>query len=163
VRSTQLAPHCVRFAAQTVEHWATEHTRSAGHAVAHLPQLAGSDCKSTQVVPHLVKLLRHWQLPAVHTWPCAHAVPHAPQLEALVLPSTQLAPQLVEPDGQLHLPLTHCCPAAHVCAHDVVQFPPSHELPPPVPPPGRLMLSELVLLPQLDPTAKRDSTKTTQA
>jgi hypothetical protein len=62
-----------------------------------LPQLAGSECASTQLLPHLVVPPAQDQAhaPCEQTRPGAQALPHAPQLVGSLERLTQVPAQLV--------------------------------------------------------------------
>jgi hypothetical protein len=63
VMSTQLAPHAVRFAPQSLPQVPAEHTSALLHPMPHVPQLAGSEDRSTHAPAQSSKPVAHEQWP----------------------------------------------------------------------------------------------------
>jgi hypothetical protein len=86
--STQLAPHCCRFAPQVTSQLPVEHTVPATQAMPQSPQLSPSTFSSTHTSAQLESPLGQPQLPLMHASDPGHAVPQPPQFAGSLATNT---------------------------------------------------------------------------
>jgi hypothetical protein len=94
----------------------------------HLPQLALSDCGSTQVAPHTRSPVEQPQTPPVQFAPLAHRRPHMPQSNGFVARSTHALAQSVSGGPDPVVQSTLHCPWAQAGVLALQAFPQAPQL-----------------------------------